>query len=820
MPLILRASLASVVCPSAPFLAPRLLRRPAHLAAAHPFGITSWTCLQRSALTTKRDNRPRRDPKKSRDSKKGGKPPNETPWSEKRRLEDEQFRAQLAAIDEFMHACSIRDARTAMYMYPEVLDIPLLSREHTRRLAQALHAFVRIETKALEERVRKVRLLLPFLERFTADIRAGKWPPHPAAFVHILGLYKEGKCYEEGRKFWLWLVEQDDTYVDQAVYGAAIELLAYRGKDSLHTLEELYHDALKRFPGTFAEYHLSPEAVVPDRAQPTNIPGIPMALLQGILTVRILNRDWKNAYLALDTALRLYPTAVPQRFFEVFMNERPMSEAYTIFLLACRAGIVFKPSHLTSLISTKLRPAMRKVATLHERALLVRGSANAIYAYLEAGGTLEAFHVSTFLSTFHHLLPLQLGETYSPKEERIRNLIVGTAHKIITMLIQSGLPPSPQVFSALINLAAEFRVRELLDLALTDMTTSGADIREVERRVIIKAAGLFKDKELLEKYWAQVSARAESEGNLISRLDWIAFAKACRQAGCPDLFHKELDGLRHAIDSGTEENALKILNRKELPPKAQRDGPGDENKFAREFEEVERIMKNVAAVTMAGSPLDLKKTPFDMFLDVHREPIATEEDLRSVYDELTTDPHQPELPNRTANVSVSPTGIPLEELRFQNWVTIVELMADAEAEERSFQKQVDEAMRRGEPLDAVMRPLTFRRGKKEVEEIWGVAQGQEYQEGRMPSRLRLLKTVMRLRGPYVESPYQSVAFRKVELEEPQKAVKLDERVTETMKEEGATTLEPEKNVEQGVPARALFQPTPSLRFWLMMNAKG
>lgn len=739
----------------------------------------------------------------------------------------------MTIINEFKTACEkfLFSKLSVMYS-PNLLKNPLFSREDTRRLAQALHTFLRTCPEGIYT---QTRTILPFLERFLSDIRKGKCPPHPAAFVHILGIFKEARLFEPGRDFWLWLSEQDDTYVDQAVYGAAIELLAYRGRDSLRTLEELYQDALKRFPGTFAEYHLSPEAVVPDRTQPTNIPGIPIALLQGILTARLLNRDWKNAYLALDTALRLYPTTVPTRFFEVFMAERPLSEVYTVFLLACRAGVVFKPNHLTTLLARKLRVASPKYNTLYERALVFRGEANAIYAYLEAGGTLRDEHIGSFLNSFQDLLPPPLpGTPYSPKEESIRNSMLMTAHRIATSLVQAGMKPSPQIFTALINLAARYKIRPLLDVVLTDVKISGIDMGEVGRRVIIHAAGAFKDKELLEKNWAQVSAKAESDGSLIDHKAWIALALACRRGGCPEFFHKELEGLRHAIDKTSEERAIDALQREDPSPARPHYDLGNEEDFSRELGEVERIMKNVAAVIMAGSPLDFKKSPFDMFLDVYKEPIATEEDLRAVYNDLTTDPHQPAAPQGEVgggggkpNVTVSITGIPLDELRFQNWVTIVELMAEAEATERLFQKRVDEAMKTGRALDAVMQPLalTPRGGKQEqtgheMEATEQKAGRQRITSTQPSSRVRLFKTVKRLRGPYTgQRPHEQVYTKSVY--EP---VRTSEGGTimgrMTREQENTIPAEAKEKLGKGVPARVPFQPTPSLRYLLTMDFRG
>lgn len=642
-------------------------------------------------------------------------------------------------IKRLIEACDGRNVLKVMELYPVAVESLLFDREATRRVAQALHAHIRNSRNAQAG----VHSLQPFIERLTQDMRSGRLPPHPMANVHLLGIYKEGLRYEEGYAFWQWLSEQDDTYVDQAVYGAAIELLAYRGKDSLPSLESLYVDALKRFPGTFAEYHLSPEAVVPDRSQPISIPGIPIGLLQGILTARILNRDWKNAYLALDTALRLYPTSVPQRFFELFMTERPLVEGYTVFLLACRSGVVLRPNHLTTLL-TRLKNNAFGMNSLADRIILLRAQANAVYAYLEAGGSIQGPHMGSFFNSFSGLLALAMPGSdikYAEDELQIRNTIVTAAHGMTTMLIQSGLTPHPQLFIALLNIAGRFKVRELFDVVMQDIEAARVDIGEIGHRVVLNISGEFRDRDLIDQNWQRLVASAEAAGRQLIEQDWVLFARVCRRAGSADLFEQHLAAMKHAIDTATENTALAELNAEDRTPNVYPYHLMEPAAFESEMAEIQTIIRNVSAVVMAGQPLDLKKTPFSMYLDPQKKPIASEEDARQIYEELTTDPHQPEPvkeegPKQT-RVAMSSTGIPLSELRFQNWLTIATLMQEAEASEAAFQKRLDEAIATGRPLASIRFPTAFRSSDTEQTES-------ESSE----SILTFRQLVQRLRGPY------------------------------------------------------------------------
>jgi hypothetical protein len=638
-----------------------------------------------------------------------------------------------------------------MDLYPTLLEAGVLNNDDTRRITQALHVFIR-NTHGGSKRSD----LFPFVEQIVTDLRSGRIAPHPYAFVHLFGIYKDCKRFDDGYALWQWLVDQDERFVSQAAYGAAIELMAYGGIMSLPDLEDLYADALKRFPGTFAEYHLSPDAIVPDRTQPTAIAGIPMILLQGILTARILARDWKKAYLALDTALRLYPTQVPSRYFELFMTERPVAEAYTAFLVACRAGVSMRPSHVTALL-TKLRTTISASPSMSDRIMLVRAMANLLYAFIEAGGHLQSLHVGVFIRALELLLPEKAaGKDYEGEAAELRNIIVAAARDIVSGLIQAGMKPESHPFEALISLAGRLRVPGLLVTALQDIKTTGIDIGPIGLRSATTSAGLVADKDLIEQLWQRVVSAAENEGAQITFEDWITFTKACRRADHVDYFREQLLKLPHAINSSTEKYLLQQIDLEEDAPNSDFFDYRRPAELSTEIQTLQSQMKNVAAAIMSGQPLDFSQTPFYMHLDPEHPSLGLVDDLRTVYDELTTDPHQPPplhpIDGPQAQTVLSPLGIPLGELRFLNWVTVLEMMVDAEEYELNFQTALDAAIKSGKPLKSAAQPLSLR--KKEI--------------ARPCSRAEILLRVRSLRA---SNPADVPLYRKVASQIPQETFK-------------------------------------------------
>ena len=594
-----------------------------------------------------------------------------------------------------------------MDLYPNLRDLRALDRHDTRRIAQALHTRVRHNSKASD--------LFPFIQQFDADVRRGALEPHPYAFVHLLSLYRDCKRFNEGHELWQWLVQQDETYVSQAAYGAAIELMAYGGLATLPELEELYTEGLKRFPGTFAEYHLSPDAIIPDRSQPTLMLGIPTLLLQGICTARLLARDWKRAYLSLDTMLRLYPTQTPHRFFDVFIAERPVTEAYTAFTIACRAGIALNPGQLTALM-TKMRATMQTTSMLSERIMVLRATANALYAYQEAGGELSSLHVGVFVHCFEQLLPEPPpDEDYRGERAALRNIIVIAAHEILAGLLQAGLSAQIHPFEALVSLAGKLRVPDLLTTTLGDIKKARIELGPIGTRSALTSAGLVKNTPLIEQLWTGIVATAETEGSQIAFEDWITFTKACRRADHAEYFHQQLSKLSHTTTSSAEQHLKSQMSFQEKGSNQESFNYMAPTELTTEMEGLKQQMKNVEAVLMSGSPLDLRQSPFYMHLDPATRSLSSLELLRTVYDELTTDPHQPPPAQGLSEPALSSTGIPFDQLRFMNWLSILEMMSSAEEYEARFQFAMNLAISAGKPFNQASVSLLQRSRRAPVE---------------------------------------------------------------------------------------------------------
>ena len=565
-------------------------------------------------------------------------------------------------------------------MYPALRDQTYLNEKDVLRLASLLHNRFRNSTDLGHD----IRQFYPLVEQITSDIRQRRVPPSPPGHVHLLGIYKHLQKYEEGSNFWIWLAAQDDTYVSQAVYGAAIELLAFQKKHSLEQLEEIYLQGLKRFPGGFAEYHLSPEAIVPDRSQYITIPGLPITLLQAILTARILAGDWKGSYLALDTALRLYPSQTPARFFELFVYERHILEGYTCFLMACQAGKVLNIKVLNRILAA-FRSKMDSSNSLETRLTLLRGIVTAVYSHTGLSGKLRQETIGSLLTAFAKLVP-------PPREDKIDSdnthqktciAISETVQGSLEDLIKSGVPRTTSMTNGLISVAARLQRPDLLP-PFPDWPYNS-----ITRRCLLKAAGSFRDKKMIEHYWNEI---VELEGDQLFYQHWVTLAVATYRADHMAFFAEQKSKLAHTLTSDIEDRVGTALARAEsTEPVAVASEPTTGSfqfmpydRLRKQLEGIRGQIRQVANLISSGELLNFYKHPVDMFLDASRMSLGPIEDLRAIYDELTTDNSQRPVAvqhvGEATNVpqpALSPTGIQLDRLRFLNWATITELMNDA-----------------------------------------------------------------------------------------------------------------------------------------------
>lgn len=534
-----------------------------------------------------------------------------------------------------------------------------------------------------------------FADVLIQDLHERRVPPHTAASVHLISFFKEAKQFDKGIEFWEWVSRQNDDFVDAAVYGAAIELKTEEGKVTLQELEESYAEALSRFPGSFAEYHLSPEAVVSDRGQPTTLNGLPMSLLQGIMTARINHGDWKNAYLGLDTAFRLFPTQVPTRMLELFMLERPLTESYTIFLMACRSGVVLRPDRLTALLNRLAKSQIYQPVS--NQFSILEAMLNAIHAYIGAGGRAAGYHIVVFLKGVEQLLPDRPKGASDIDQVETETFVVDFARQVPALFAQAGVPIAMASFGVLLTIAGKTNRPEMVTGILKSIAETEHNIDPVIFRIALLAAGQMRNSDLVRSIWQTLAQDAESRGENLDAKDWLGLARAVRRTEQKQFIEDQLSKLGHTLTENTVERVQRALDSPEPEMRPSREQL-DSTTVDIHLQQLQSRMMLVLELIQSQEVLNFYEEPLPMAIQ-HRSSFGSEDALRNVYDELTTNPEQPKPVEEALKPAIASTGFPLDELRFENWITINELLAEAEWHEAQRAKAVDEAIRSGRALN-------------------------------------------------------------------------------------------------------------------------
>ncbi|KAK0841516.1 hypothetical protein LTS02_016818 [Friedmanniomyces endolithicus] len=635
-------------------------------------------------------------------------------------------------VNDFQQAISDVDVKQVIKLFPLLW-----------RTVQCMHEGLRRHARSGEDETRReaIEEIVGFTERMCNTIRKGELEPDRRGHLRLIAIFKESGAHAQGIAFWQWLEEQDEQYVGLDVYGSAIELLAASGTP-LPDLEKLYERALQRFPESFNAYHLSPDAVVPDRDQATEIKGISMTLLQGILTARLLRGESRRAYLALDTALRLYPALTPPRFFALFIKERPLAEAYTVFALACRAGVVLPLDTARQLLTALRNSADTRSHESHVAAL--RQMLSAVYMYVGGGGSITSNVVNEMVIAITQTLRLELVAGLDAEQKKqLVSATLDVIRKMLETFAHYGAGPGISAFnSILVNLGGYGHSQQTIKVALRDAQALGLHANHVTRRSILTAAGMLGNKDQVIQAWQDLASTLRQQDKRPDVTDHNLLVKAARTSGCVGFAQEACQAAIGHLPEHMLQSAIdRLHDRVEENGASGRVDVAQVSSLMSMMEQLRKDLDVLGERTLDHSATqDLAEQRLPMIIT---SPAAhqtlPEHEQRALYDELTTEqaPAKPatrpaeradalsETPTSdvatadaltahaspTKSPAVSTTGIPLGTLRYENWKTINYLLALAEQHDNAYNLAVDQAISAGRapaPRDKVLRDASKR----------------------------------------------------------------------------------------------------------------
>ncbi|KAF2157147.1 hypothetical protein K461DRAFT_309312 [Myriangium duriaei CBS 260.36] len=527
--------------------------------------------------------------------------------------------------------------------------------------------------------------LVEFAKHLVHDIQDNVLPPSSAAHARLLSFFRETHNLEQGSRFWLWLARQGNEYLSSNVYAAAIELYTDMGKP-LPFLEELYASGLKKTSNPFMEYHASPNAKLSTAMSDK----IPYGLLNSIARARLIRNDVQSAYMSLDTRLRLDPLGLSTRDFTRFIDSRPISEAYPLYLMACTYHM---NGNLTSL-ATPILAALKSVAarSRYFYTIAPRASIIVLYASACAGAQLRARHLSEVIGSVVRILADPSYDRLSPSRQ---TLIADTTAHTITMLRSyfhnMSVEPNEACLNTIIH-AFGVSARRLADVeacvALIRRLRSQhprsptTQLNDVTCRTLLKVSRATSDPSLLYSAWANLVENKAScdPPTKLNAGDVFLYADAALSCSIDiTAIREELlrhssshDAVEHVISSVTEARAKRdALDRDHSQ---QPDNVGDDM-----LASALQLQDDVAVLTARvasgeATPASLRQVPWMTLRS---------RDLKNASDEGTMrEGVQPEAMRALFEIVVNDGANGEEseknELRYNSWCVINELLAEAE----------------------------------------------------------------------------------------------------------------------------------------------
>ena len=350
------------------------------------------------------------------------------------------------------------------------------------------------------------------------------------------------------------------------------------------------------------------------------------------------------------------------------------------------------------------------------------------YAHTASGAPLHNKSLTELVVGITSLLKDDAYTKMSSEQLRpITNAISDLLSDLFGVWASHGSHPATASFNSMIaNLAGRGRRRDVIDHALEAMDHYNLKPNTVTFRSILAAAGDMSDPEGIRSAWTDLVANRIEKGAALELVDWQNLLNATRRINDPEYLRQQLSNFEHIVSPYILErmnNNLKSENfSRQLPPN-KTPSSNDLETVAKTMKILELIKQDIAYMSEnAHVGRNFYAEPLPLHL-LNRSSVYTnvpEEYIRTMYNEMTTDssaildilPPSPSEPKPDVEAEaepekeakeqeqaspVSPTGYPLDELRYQNWRAVNELLFDAKQYDKEYMDAVDEAIKRSVP---------------------------------------------------------------------------------------------------------------------------
>ena len=375
-------------------------------------------------------------------------------------------------------------------------------------------------------------------------------PPHSDASTLLLALYGHMRAHEMKARLWNWMVHQDDRYVSTKTYAEAV-VSAARSNQSLRVCEELYEEALIRYSDKHVGLIHSPDFMLPHDLQDSTVRSIGVHLCFTIFDARLRKRDWRTAYLNLDTAFHLWPSTIDDRFLKPVLQGRPVHEGYQVYFLYCQAGAYVRGKELHVLLDSMARACGDSV-DFGLKLDLIKAMLEAILLFVKIkDARLDARHLDCLIRGVLSILPRQ-GIRSTQNDSKVDTAVSSFLSYFMKWFSTRGSKPSVGTLTSVIYWSSKLMNSSLLEwglqvfgdmdqnLTLQKLCNDYSPANLPLYNSLLCAAGEFRSAETVKIAWeclARCRKRAKDEPRLP---DWRTFADAAKKTSLVPYYSSQL----------------------------------------------------------------------------------------------------------------------------------------------------------------------------------------------------------------------------------------------------------------------------------------
>ena len=554
------------------------------------------------------------------------------------------------------------------------------------------HAIARLLVLTLDFQPPAIRIAISrYIDDFAGHYVTKALPPHSQASRYLMTLYKNIGKHKMATRLWDWMVHQDDRYVSTKTYAGAIHLAA-AGNQSLRVCEKLYEEALIRYSHKLVSIILSPGFMLPPETNNWKDVGFEQHLCLAIFHARIRKGDWRIAYLNLDTAFRLWPSAIHYRFLNSVLKGRPVHEGYQVYSLFCQAGAYVGGQELHLLLDTMARACDDSVDLLL-KSELTKAMLEAVRVFVKIEhARLDARHLNCLIQGFLSLLPRRdLGS--GQKDNELDIAVSSFLSYLKDWFLRRGSKLSSGILVTVISRGRTLRDKSLFEWASNEFGNVDQAPDGLLQNSLLTAAGEFGSPETVKVAWESVARCFGTTTHGPRNSDWSNFAAAASRTGLVPYYNLQLDLFlsKGNIGAHTARNADYVSRvRRNYPAYQAIHAENPDTRIAIEafVQDARAILGDFNSATSKGTN-NISPIRFSIWCWPATVP---DEWQRRLYDELSS---KSGVDLSAVSVLYKPEkspksfGISYRELRYRSWKTINNLLLQAEAFEIRNERIID-----------------------------------------------------------------------------------------------------------------------------------